>query len=107
MKKNQGRHQGEKPQKEEKQFTARTVEVPDPPKFEAARVRALRLRLGLSQSLFARLVGVSTVLVQSWEQGVRVPSPIARRLLGVFEQDPDQWRRSVETRVVQQRFPRR
>src|SRR5438874_1766530 len=72
----------------EKQFTVRTVEVPDPEKFDARRVRALRVRLGMSQHVFARLLGISTILAQSWEQGVREPSPLARRLLAEVERDP-------------------
>jgi len=76
-------------------FTVRTVEVPDPEPFDAKRVGALRRRLNVSQSVFARLIGVSTVLVQSWEQGLRQPSALACRLLAEVEQSPRRWRRMV------------
>src|ERR1700730_13527637 len=66
----------------ERRFTVRTVELPDDPtRLDAASVLALRQRLGTSQVVFAKLVGVSTILVQSWEQGKRKPSPLACRLL--------------------------
>ena len=72
--------------------TARTVELPDDPgTYNAAGVRATRNMLRTSQSLFARLVGVSTVLVRSWESGVRVPSRTARRLFDEIHREPERW----------------
>jgi putative transcriptional regulator len=69
-------------------FTVRTVEIPDPPAFDTKRVRALRKRMGVSQAVFASLLGVSPQLVEHWEQGVRVPQPIACRLLDEVSRDP-------------------
>jgi putative transcriptional regulator len=96
----------------EKRYTVRTVEVPEPEEFDARRVRALRARalrarLQMSQIVFARLVGVSTILVQSWEQGVREPSPIARRLLAEVERDPRRWQRMIVTVPAEQARVRR
>jgi DNA-binding transcriptional regulator YiaG len=72
--------------------TARTVELPDDPgAYDAAAVRATREMLKTSQSLFGRLLGVSTILVRSWESGVRVPSRTARRLLDEIHRDPSRW----------------
>lgn len=59
-------------------FTVRTVSMADPDPFDARRVRRVRAKLGLSQAVFAKIVGVSNVLAQSWEQGRREPSPLAR-----------------------------
>lgn len=81
----------------ETHFTVRTVEVPDPEKFDLARVRTLRARLQMSQHVFARVLGVSAILVQSWEQGVRKPSPLARRLLAEIEREPRRWQRMIVT----------
>src|ERR1019366_2424630 len=91
----------------EKQFTVRTVDVPDPEKFDARRVRLLRDRLQMSQHVFAKLLGVSTILAQSWEQGVREPSPLARRLLGEIERDPRRWQRMIVSTSVQASHARR
>jgi putative transcriptional regulator len=85
----------------EKFFTVRTVEVPEPLEFNADRIKALRSRLQMSQGVFAQLLGVSTILVQSWEQGAREPSPIARRLLGEMEIDPRRWQRMIVTMPVE------
>ncbi|HZK82869.1 MAG TPA: helix-turn-helix domain-containing protein [Humisphaera sp.] len=58
-------------------------------------MRKLRLLLGMSQPEFAELIGVSGILVQSWERGVRKPSPLARRLLDTISHDPAHWLASL------------
>jgi DNA-binding transcriptional regulator YiaG len=53
-----------------------TVALPEPPSaYDAAAVRATRDRLGVSQAIFAHLLGVSAVLVRAWEQGHCTPAP--------------------------------
>lgn len=58
----------------------RVVDVPS--------VAATRATMGLSQSEFARLLGVSVRTLQEWEQGRRVPSGPARTLLMVADRNP-------------------
>ena len=69
-------------------MTVRQVEIPDPPAFKAGDVRALREKLHVSVTLFARLTGVSAKLVEHWEQGRRAPSPLACRLMERIDMDP-------------------
>jgi putative transcriptional regulator len=88
-------------------FTVRTVEISDPQRFDAARVRALRDTLNMSQQVFAQVIGVSTVLVRSWEQGVRTPSPLARRLLAEVEERPHRWRAKVSVSLPPKGAPPR
>src|ERR1700751_1023854 len=71
----------------EQMFTVKTIEVPDPSVYRARRVRELRRALGVSQAVFAHLVGVSLILVKSWERGAREPSAMARRLLDTIKAD--------------------
>ena len=52
------------------------------------RVSEIRARVGLSQSDFARLLGVSVRTLQEWEQGRRVPSGPARTLLIIAHKNP-------------------
>ena len=47
-----------------------------------------RARVGLSQSEFARLLGVSVRTLQEWEQGRRAPSGPARMLLAIAHKNP-------------------
>lgn len=69
-------------------ISRRVVEVKEPGAYNAAAVRDLRRTLNVSQSVFALLVGVSPELVQGWEQGLRPPNRMARRLLDLIGQDP-------------------
>ena len=69
-------------------LTMRTVEIPDAPQFTAVAVHRLRDRLELSQRLFAKLVGVSSKLVEAWEAGTRTPSPMACRLFDAIARNP-------------------
>ncbi|MFA7532663.1 MAG: helix-turn-helix domain-containing protein [Castellaniella sp.] len=51
-------------------------------------VAKIRGKTGLSQSGFARLIGVSVRTLQEWEQGRRAPSGPARTLLMVADKNP-------------------
>lgn len=51
-------------------------------------VAAIREGTGLSQSQFARLLGVSVRTMQEWEQGRRAPSGAARTLLMIAAKNP-------------------
>ncbi|MEB2352905.1 MAG: helix-turn-helix domain-containing protein [Burkholderiaceae bacterium] len=51
-------------------------------------VAKIRGKTGLSQSEFARLIGVSVRTLQEWEQGRRAPSGPARTLLMVADKNP-------------------
>jgi putative transcriptional regulator len=53
-----------------------------------AHPQQIRAQLGLSQSAFAGLMGVSLRTVQEWEQGRREPSGPAKTLLRIAEQHP-------------------
>lgn len=52
-------------------------------------VKAIRERLGLSQSRFAALIGVSSRTLQGWEQGRREPEGPAKALLRVVDRAPE------------------
>jgi putative transcriptional regulator len=69
--------------------TARRVDVVAPPEYSQGDIRRIRDGLGLSQAVFAELIGASTSTVRAWEQGVREPSEMARRLIALAERDPE------------------
>ncbi|MBI6600965.1 MULTISPECIES: helix-turn-helix domain-containing protein [Pseudomonas] len=62
---------------------ARTNEV----KLSAAA--EARAKVGVSQSAFAELLGVSLRTLQDWEQGRRRPAGAAQTLLRVASQHPE------------------
>ena len=57
-------------------------------------VRAVRLKMGMSQATFAAHFGVSPRTVQDWEQGRRAPSGPARAFLAVIDREPDAVKRA-------------
>ena len=79
----------------DERFTVRTVSIPEPGKYSPAAVKKLRAQLGMSQAVFAELLGVSRVWVQAWERGVRHPSPLARRLMDTIGVNPAAWLTTV------------
>jgi len=56
--------------------------------FRPADVRAVRAKLGASQSEFALLIGVSVATLRNWEQGRRTPDGPALALLRVAARNP-------------------
>ena len=52
-------------------------------------VVAVRMQSGLSQSLFAKLLGVSVRTLQHWEQGTRSPSGAAKTLIAIASRHPE------------------
>src|SRR3990172_387052 len=58
-------------------------------KFRSADIKAIRVRLGKSQSEFALMIGVSIATLQNWEHGRRYPEGPARALLKVAAENPE------------------
>jgi DNA-binding transcriptional regulator YiaG len=77
----------------ERKYTVRQVFVTvPPPQFGPEDVRKTREALGVSQPVFADVLGTSPSTVRSWEQGQKLPSSMARRLLGLIASDPAYWK---------------
>ena len=56
------------------------------PKTDIVRVRG---KLGLSQSKFAAILGISPDTLQNWEQGRRTPTGPAKVLLKIAARHPE------------------
>ena len=57
------------------------------PKFKGPAIKKIRNNLGLSQSMFAKILGVSIKTVEAWESGTNQPMGPAQRMLGFMESD--------------------
>jgi DNA-binding transcriptional regulator YiaG len=84
----------------EEMFTVRTVVIPAPRRYHGREVRLLRETLGVSQAVFSHLLGVSLVLVKSWERDARIPNAMACRLLDTIKSDPNRWLADVRKTAV-------
>lgn len=62
--------------------TRKTMQIP-------SDVKSIREKIGLSQSAFAGLLGVSVRTLQEWEQGRRQPKGPAQALLRVADRHPE------------------
>lgn len=68
----------------------RTTTLPFPPKPLSGRgVKRVRASLHASQAVFARVLNVSTKLVQAWEANRRTPEGPALVLLHIAATQPD------------------
>jgi putative transcriptional regulator len=74
-----------------KKITLRTHSVArrrKPSVFTPNRIRSIRMRLNVSQPVFAQLLYVTKDTAAKWEQGLRKPSGSALRLLEIAEKQP-------------------
>ena len=56
--------------------------------FDEIQITEIREGLGLSQSEFALLIGVSKRTLENWEQGRRHPTGPAKALLKIVQKNP-------------------
>ena len=66
--------------------------------MKAEEIKAMRLRLGLTQTELAAEIGVHRVTVANWETGGKSPLPIIQRALA----DLDARRSRVQTQAGQE-----
>jgi putative transcriptional regulator len=59
------------------------------PKLAAKQIRRLRIHLGASQAVFARLLNIPTRTAIAWENGERRPSGAALKLLHIARRRPE------------------
>ena len=57
--------------------------------MEVSPLASARLRIALSQSEFAKMLGVSLRTLQEWEQGRRTPSGASKSLITIAIKKPD------------------
>ena len=62
---------------------------------ETIDVKAIREKIALSQSEFAKLFGLSKRTLEHWEHGRRIPSGPARAFLTVIAREPEAVRRAL------------
>ena len=56
--------------------------------FDPIDVKHIRSKFGVTQRVFARLIGISVETLRNWEEGRRRPHGPARALLRAIDADP-------------------
>lgn len=64
------------------------VSVKPVPSFSVDEIKTIRAALGMTQSTFAYVVGVSPRTVEAWERGTNKPSGPSCRLLKLYQDNP-------------------
>lgn len=81
----------------DERFTVRAIKLDlKPREYRGDDVKAVRAKLGASQALLARFLGVSVQTLQKWERGTRPVPTIAARYLDDVQEFPDLWTRRIE-----------
>jgi len=68
--------------------------------YSPTRIQAVREKTTLSQTQFAKLLGVSVKTLQNWEQARRQPTGPAAALLRIVERAPEVALRVLGTRAA-------
>lgn len=76
--------------------TMTEIRILEPKVMSAKQIAALRTKLRLSQSVFAKLLNVSPKTVMAWEQGQNPPNGCSLRMLEMIENDPERFLRMSE-----------
>lgn len=81
------------------QWDAEGLTLPDPPSLDPTEVdpAAIRRTMGLSQTKFARLIGVSVRTLHKWEQRTSSPSGAAKTLLKIAASNPQAVREALRS----------
>lgn len=63
----------------------RSIEIEPAGVYTSTQVKNIREKIGLTQKLFAKYIGVSTKTVEAWESGRNKPSGPSNRLLWLLD----------------------
>lgn len=82
--------------RDDPRYTLRTANVEKiVAPWDRKAIRDLRESFGVSQALFASLIGTNVKTVQAWERG-QPPSMIAARMLDIIRRHPELISRQIE-----------
>lgn len=67
----------------------KTISIVPLKHYSSSKLKSIRKSTHLSQSLFARVMGVSNKTIEAWESGRNHPDGAATRLLSLIEKNPN------------------
>lgn len=72
----------------EKELKYYGLKIPKIKDITPKKIKSIRQKIQLSQTVFARLLNVSSASIKQWEQGTRNPSGSTKVLLNLLEKEP-------------------
>ncbi|MFT4929513.1 MAG: putative transcriptional regulator [Phenylobacterium sp.] len=72
----------------EKELAELGVKIPAIEVITAEKVKHIREKVNLTQTVFARLLNVSVSSIRQWEQGKRSPTGATKVLLDLLDKEP-------------------
>jgi len=86
----------------EKELKELGVEIPRI-EMSAKDIQAIRERIKLSQSVFAKILNVSSSSVRQWEQGKRTPTGSTKVLLELLKKNPNILNYRIKSSIQERR----
>jgi len=71
-----------------KELNVLGVKIPEIKKITPSRIKRIRDKINISQTVFARLLNVSASSIRQWEQGKRFPTGSTKVLLDLLDKEP-------------------
>ena len=72
----------------EKELNDLGVKIPEIKEIKPKKIKKIRDKVNLSQTVFARLLNVSVSSIRQWEQGKRFPTGTTKVLLDLLDREP-------------------
>jgi len=66
-----------------------TITIEPIPEITASKIKEIRNNAGLTQAMFAAIIGVSQKTVEAWESGTNRPIGPARRMISIIQFHPE------------------
>ena len=70
-----------------KNITIHKISIAPITNYSGQKIKDIRLKLKLTQKIFAYVMGVSIKTVEAWESGKNIPNGTAQRMLEIFDKD--------------------
>lgn len=72
----------------EKELNELGVKIPAIKEMSPEKIKRIRQKVNLSQTVFARLLNISVSSIRQWEQGKRYPTGPTKVLLDLLDKEP-------------------
>ena len=67
----------------------KTYSITPVKEYSGKEIREIRMKAGMTQTVFATYMGVSKKTVEAWETGTNRPIGPARRMISLIQLDPE------------------